>query len=362
MQEKQTITRRDLLRILGSGTPPVWPALPFRGRSCFRVSGRRRRRLQARSSARAGRHRPASLADGAILFHEHLSARWGRPTHFSDDVALIAEEVKASRTDGVACIVDAGHPDIGRSMSALQQIATASGMPIVASGGFYTQRLYPSDISSKSVDTLADEMVRAAAAERHGALGEIGQEGEMTADEQRVFQAVGKAHVRSACRSSPTTRMGTRPARVKPDAALGQLDLLESAGVKPQSVALGHMCCLHEPGAAIAQQVAKRGAFVGFDRVLLEGFVPDADKVTMILKLLEAGFEDQLLLSSDFFQESALKKRGGPSPDRDGIRPETARSRRPPRHASPHPRRQPEAVPGLRSDLTADLTGVQMRV
>ena len=196
MQEKQTITRRDLLRILGSGTPPVWPALPFRGRSCFRVSGRRRRRLQARSSARAGRHRPASLADGAILFHEHLSARWGRPTHFSDDVALIAEEVKASRTDGVACIVDAGHPDIGRSMSALQQIATASGMPIVASGGFYTQRLYPSDISSKSVDTLADEMVRAAAAERHGALGEIGQEGEMTADEQRVFQAVGKAHVR----------------------------------------------------------------------------------------------------------------------------------------------------------------------
>jgi phosphotriesterase-related protein len=314
MQEKQTITRRDLLRILGSGTAAgvagaavPWP-LVLQGQRASQTpaSGAIIRTVQADIA-------PASLADGAILFHEHLSARWGRPTHFSDDVALIAEEVKASRTDGVACIVDAGHPDIGRSMSALQQIATASGMPIVASGGFYTQRLYPSDISSKTVDTLADEMVRAAAAERHGALGEIGQEGEMTADEQRVFQAVGKAHVRTRLPIfTHNAYMGTRPARVKPDAALGQLDLLESAGVKPQSVALGHMCCLHEPGAAIAQQVAKRGAFVGFDRVLLEGFVPDADKVTMILKLLEAGFEDQLLLSSDFFQESALKKRGGP--------------------------------------------------
>ena len=47
------------------------------------------------------------------------------------------------------------------------------------------------------MDTLAGELVRDAAAERHGAFGEIGQEGEMTADERKVSQAVGKAHVRT---------------------------------------------------------------------------------------------------------------------------------------------------------------------
>lgn len=256
---------------------------------------------------------PQALGDGAVLFHEHLSARWGRPTHFSDDAALMAEEVKASRADGVACIVDAGHPDIGRSMRALETIASASGVPIVASGGYYTQRLFPAEIAQKSVDTLADELVKDAVAQRHGAFGEIGQEGEMTADERRVFQAVGKAHVRTGLPIfTHNAYMGTRAARVSADAALRQLDLLESVGVNPRRVALGHVCCLHEPDAAVARQAAARGAFIGFDRVTLEAFVPDADKVTMIVKLIEAGYQDRILLSSDFFQESALKKQGGP--------------------------------------------------
>src|SRR5262245_25725942 len=202
---------------------------------------------------------PQDLGDGAVLFHEHLSARWGRPTQFSDDVALIAQEVKASRGDGVACIVDAGHPDIGRSMAALRQIANDSGVAIVASGGYYTQRLFPSDLTTKSVDTLADELVRDAQAERHGAFGEIGQEGEMTPDERKVFQAVGKAHVRTGLPVfTHNAYMGRRQARVAPDAALRQLDLLETAGVDPRHVALGHMCCLDEAEATVAQQVAKR--------------------------------------------------------------------------------------------------------
>jgi phosphotriesterase-related protein len=248
-----------------------------------------------------------------VLFHEHLSARWGRATHFSDDVALMADEVKATRQEGVACIVDAGHPDIGRRMSALRQIAADSGVPIVASGGYYTQRLFPADVASKSVDTLADELVRDAAAERHGAFGEIGQEGEMTADERKVFQAVGRAHVRTGLPVfTHNAYMGSRASRVAPDAALRQLDLLESAGVAPSHVALGHMCCLDEPSVAVAREVARRGAFIGFDRVTLEGILPDSKRIRMVMSLVEAGCAEQLLLSSDFFQEMALKKHGGP--------------------------------------------------
>jgi Phosphotriesterase family len=65
---------------------------------------------------------------------------------------------------------------------------------------------------------------------------------------------------------------------VPKDAGLRQLDVFESVGVKPQRVAIGHTCCLDDPTADIIKQIAKRGAFVGFDRVT-GGMVPDDKKV-----------------------------------------------------------------------------------
>jgi predicted metal-dependent phosphotriesterase family hydrolase len=62
--------------------------------------------------------------------------------------------------------------------------------------------------------------------------------------------------------------------------------------------------------AEIPKQLAKRGVFVGFDRVLLP-IVSDPQKVTTILAFLEAGHVDHLLLSSDFANGRALKKNGG---------------------------------------------------
>ena len=44
-----------------------------------------------------------------------------------------AEEAKAAARDGVACIVDGGHADMGRDLEFLKQLTTQSGLPIVAS-------------------------------------------------------------------------------------------------------------------------------------------------------------------------------------------------------------------------------------
>jgi phosphotriesterase-related protein len=95
------------------------------------------------------------------------------------------------------------------------------------------------------------------------------------------------------------------------DAALRQLDLLEAAGADLKHLAIGHVCCLDDLKAEIPKQLAKRGVFVGFDRVTLP-IVPDAQKVTTSVAFLEAGYEDHLLLSSDFATGRALKKNGGP--------------------------------------------------
>src|SRR5262252_7087235 len=271
---------------------------------------------------------PQALASGAVLFHEHLSihypltnalaARQGAPPpkNFSDDVDLMVAEARAAGKDGVSCIVDGGHPDMDRSLDALKRIAAGSGVHIVASGGFYMQRNYPADIATKTADQIADELARDAKEQRLGAFGEIGQQGGvLTDDERKVFTAVAKAQVRTGLPIfTHNAYSGVRVANppVPMDAALKQLDVLEAAGADARHIAIGHVCCLDDPKAEIAQQLAKRGVFVAFDRVGINAIIPDEKRVAMILAFLEAGQVDHLLLSSDFASGRGLKKNGGP--------------------------------------------------
>jgi len=133
------ITRREAMRLLGFGAGASVLALvdPLQAVTSAAFQPGRSARLPSFPSGAIIRTllndiAPEAMGAGAVLFHEHLSARWGRPQHFTDDVGLIAEEVRSSGTDGIACIVDAGHPDIGRNIDALRRIATESGIPIVA--------------------------------------------------------------------------------------------------------------------------------------------------------------------------------------------------------------------------------------
>lgn len=259
---------------------------------------------------------PEELAAGPSLFHEHLSMRYplGAKEHFTDDIALMVEEAKAARADGIAAIVDGGHADMNRNVDALKRISTESGLPVIASGGYYMQRTYPADISAKSVDQIADELAKEAAASRFGAFGEIGQQGGvMTDDERKVFTAIAKAHARTGLPIfTHNAYTGTRATQnpVPKDTAIKQLDLLLASGVKPANLAIGHVCCLDDPKAEIPIQIASRGAFVGFDRVTI-ALVPDAQKVATILAIVAAGHASKILISSDFSNARGLKKNGG---------------------------------------------------
>ena len=238
----------------------------------------------------------------------------GAAEHFTDDVALMIEEARAARTDGVALIVDGGHADMARNLNALKRITAESGLPVVASGGFYMQRTYPAEIAAKSADQIAAELAKEAAAMRYGAFGEIGQQGGvMTDDERKVFAAIAKAHVLTGLPIfTHNAYLGSRPtpAPIPKDTALKQFELLQANGVRPASMAIGHMCCLDDPRAEIPIELAKRGAFVGFDRVTIP-IVPDAQKVTTIMAMVEAGHVEKILISSDFSNARGLKKNGG---------------------------------------------------
>jgi phosphotriesterase-related protein len=267
---------------------------------------------------------PEELAGGATLFHEHMQlapdfmprflaataavraanglpptpARGGGAGRgpaapagpdIMRDSDLMAAEVKKAASDGhLACIVDGGHDDMGRDINFLRQVTMKSGVPIVAGGGFYNQPFYPKEISTMSEEQIVKALVRQADDETLGAFGEIGSWDEITADERKVFRAVGKAHV--ATNLPIFTHTG-----IPGKSAIEQLDLLEDAGVKPECVVIGHLGNLIDGNVYVHKQICKRGAFVGFDR---QG-VNDAQQVPMVMALIEAGYADHLMFSSD---------------------------------------------------------------
>ena len=205
------------------------------------------------------------------------------------DVDLMAGELDVAKREGVACIVDAGHPDMGRDLNFVRQASMKSGVPIVASAGFYSQPFYPKEISTMGEEQIVQALMKQVDDDPIGAFGEIGSWDEITADERKVFRAIGKAHV--ATNIPIFTHTG-----IPGKSALEQLDILEDAGVKPDRVVIGHLGNLVDANVYVHRTICRRGAFVGFDR---QGGNGDAQQVPMVMALIEAGFADHLMFSAD---------------------------------------------------------------
>jgi phosphotriesterase-related protein len=285
---------------------------------------------------------PDDLAGSATLFHEHLSfaddfmTRWagyaaatraangapptaagggaGRagggergtpaaPTapFFMRDLDLMTEELTIARREGIGCVVDGGHPDMGRDINFLRQLSMKSGMPIVAGAGFYTQPFYPQAIATMSEEQIVQALIKQVEDDPVGVFGEIGSWDDMTADERKVFRAVGKAHL--ATNLSIFTHTG-----IPGKAALEQLDLLEDVGVKPNRIVIGHLGNLVDANVQVHKALCRRGAFIGFDR---QGGPGDAQQVPMVMALIDAGFAQNLMFSADIASAAQMKRNGG---------------------------------------------------
>ncbi len=348
-------TRRELLGMLGvSAVAATLPELASAATPTFPKGAVIRTVLKD--------YAPDDLAGGSTLFHEHLNfaddfmTRWGRyaaetraatampgaagrgagagggagaPStgsgqagraaggagggraggappapagpFFMKDLDLIAEELTIAKSEGISCIVDGGHPDMGRDFSVLRQLATKSGLPIVAGGGFYTQPFYPKEVATMSEEQIAQALIKQAETEPIGVYGEIGSWDDITRDERKVFRAIGKAHL--ATDLPIFTHTG-----IPGKSALEQLDLLEDAGVKPNRIVIGHLGNLVDTTVAVQRAICRRGAFIGFDR---QGAPGDAQQVPMVMALLEAGYADNLMFSADISNAGQMKKNSG---------------------------------------------------
>ena len=93
--------------------------------------------------------RPEALAAGSTLFTNTSTGsiratlrQLKLPPPSSADITPVIADVEEAMKNGVACIVDGGHPDMGVNYEHLKQISRRTGLHVVASGGYcITKRL-----------------------------------------------------------------------------------------------------------------------------------------------------------------------------------------------------------------------------
>ena len=249
---------------------------------------------------------------GSTLMHEHLGsgrAPVGRggpvePNPTTDREWMAQELTIAREKAGLGMLVAAATnipgPDNAEYLTFLSQ---RSNVHLVAAAAYYTKPSYPAGTDTIAEEDLAELLVRGAASARLGAFGEIGvvnDAADLDPVERKVFRAFGRAQARTNLPIFTHNNYSTGP-NVSMDMAVRQLDALEAGGANPKSIALGHVCCLFDPMVDIAKRVARRGAFVAFDRVTRQvQWVSDERRIVMLKALLDAGLEHSILLSSDY--------------------------------------------------------------
>ena len=323
IEDLRKLTRRELLAVLGAGGAAAAaacagdePAAPADTAGSAESGGPAAAPAPAAPIIRTILRdvAPGELGDGAVLFHEHVSLNnqfWidmnlerlidpSQP-YFMEDMDFMVAEMQAAAEDGIACIVDGGHTDMGRDIEFIRALSERSGMPIVASGGYYHEPTFTQHVYDRSEEELVEEMVRDAAAERWGAFGEIGFSSPSIPAERKVLRAVGRTHLRTNLPIFTHTANGVE--------AEEQLDLLEAVGVDPAP--RGHRPPRLSGRDYGPRRPVQRGAYVGFDRL---GGQPEADaaQVPLVLALIEGGFTDRVLLASDFALPADTRGNGGP--------------------------------------------------
>lgn len=232
------------------------------------------------------------------------------------DFEIAQVELEYFRKLGGASIVETTSVSIGRDLPRLRDISEATGLNIIAGTGFYLDSSQPEHIKASAETELVELMLRDLAygvdGIRPGIIGEIGVGSDFTEAEKKSLRAAGTVQTKTAL-----------PIQVHLPGwfRLGHevLDVLEGVGVNPRHVVLCHM---GPSGEDLGYQkgLATRGAWIQYDMIGMEVFYADqgvqcpsdTENATNILRLVDHGFADRILISQDIFIKSLLRTNGGP--------------------------------------------------
>ncbi|MCP3987244.1 MAG: phosphotriesterase [bacterium] len=253
---------------------------------------------------------PISPEDlGRTLMHEHLLI--GHPGWESDTIhpgpsrdemrAVATDRIAEIRDHGVVSMLDPCPADLGRDVEFMAEMAGRTGFQIICATGLYKQSEggMPYWHFRSGFAPVVDAMAELFEKELTDGIGETGVRagiikvatgtGEITPYENDILLAAAKASVATGAPITTHTDEGS----------LGdaQQRILTENGVPPHRILIGHSCGTTDH--AYHMQLVRGGSYLGFDRFGIELLHPDADRVSSLIRVLEAGAGGHVVVSHD---------------------------------------------------------------
>lgn len=279
---------------------------------------------------------------GTTYCHEHLITSPAQrflsdgADMLLDDEERARRELESFRSAGGQGVVEVSTQEFGRDVEALRRLSLSTGVHIVCATGHVSEEYWRGVLllEDYSVEELEEEFHRDLV-EGFGDGGikagviKVGTSfGGATEPEARVLRAAGSQQERSGVPITTHTTDGT--------AGLEQIRILTDAGADPANICIGHLDRRLDRSSHL--EIARTGAFLGYDCISKEKYEPDARRIEFILWLVEEGHGSQILLSADMARRSYLHAWGGspgyryiletfvPSLERAGLSGDVARA------------------------------------
>ncbi|MFN8518638.1 MAG: hypothetical protein U0667_04415 [Chloroflexota bacterium] len=239
------------------------------------------------------------------------------------DARLATREVAAFGRAGGSTLVELSNGTMGRDVRALAAISRATGVLVVAGTGNYVAGAIPEAVSTQEPAAIAERIVGDLVTGADGTTIRCGVIGEVAAGsfpmepvERRSLQAAAIASSRTGAAIVAHPAPGTA-------SASEVLDVLLDAGADPGRVCIAHIDERLRDDVAAVRELAARGCAIGYDTFGREAYYQprdrqhptDTQRIEILLRLLDAGLEDRIVLSQDVCMRIDLGAFGGPGYD-----------------------------------------------
>lgn len=250
----------------------------------------------------------ADLRQAPMAYVENLDMR---------DEVIAGAEVELFQAAGGRTLVDLTPSGVSRDPELLQRVSSRTGVLVIMGTGYYVEASHPPSLAAKTVEEIANEMVREInigvdeTGIRAGVIGEIGTGDPLLRGEERVVRGAGIAQLETGCPINVHFAAGgSQVHRV--------LDILVAEGIRDLSrVVVSHMDVAID--LVRDGEIASRGAMVEYDTFGHEqypdsrGFQMPTDEVraAAVASLVDAGHIGNLLLSHDVCFRHLWTRYGG---------------------------------------------------
>jgi phosphotriesterase-related protein len=257
--------------------------------------------------------RPASEL-GFVLVHEHLLTNPPEkfiskdPDLLLDDISRSMEELKILASAGIKTLVEGTPIGYGRNVEGIVKIARCiPEVNIIAVTGFYTAETLDERFLAMNVDELSRIMVKEIREgmentnHRAGLIKVAASYNTIAPIEEKIIIAAGKSSIETGAPIQVHTTYGTMGLEI--------VEMLRREGVDPKKILFLHMD--QNLDMWLFRKILASESYISFDKFTRIMHAPDELRIKYLNKLIEEGYEDQLLISTDMARRSYFKSYGG---------------------------------------------------